>query len=171
MENIKNWCSNKENLKILFMIGMAIVLVFVLKNRFSEKTANTSGSSSTHYDTGMGSLTQNSARRDNSRMAEKAPARLKQVMLHGLKAPISLKRDIFSYRISKNSSKREEAQKDSGLKLNATITDGSEPLAIIGNEVLGIGESVNGFEIRAIKNNEAVLLRDGKHYTLRIIEE
>ena len=87
MGNIKHWCSNKENIKILIMIGMAIILLVILKIRFSGKTVQTSDLSAAGYETGAESITQDSEREYIKRIPETAPARSKKLMFRGLKPP------------------------------------------------------------------------------------
>ncbi len=49
MKNIKDWLSNKENIKILVMAGLAVLLVFVLKHRYSKGEDSTQSSQSVPY--------------------------------------------------------------------------------------------------------------------------
>ena len=172
MDNIKNWCSNKENIKLAIMIGMAIIFVFVLKSRFSGKAVITSDSSVLSNETQIESLHQDSVRGYNTRMQEKTPARLKEMNDHDLKPPPFLKRDLFSSRNPEIKPKREAAQMEAAnLELTATIIDDQGALAIIGNEVLGIGEMLMGLRITAIKNNEVILSKGKSQHVLRIKEE
>ena len=166
-KKVTDWLSNKENIKLLLIIPLSILLIFVLKHRMSGgKDAEKSGASPEIHRSSPAATVH---ARDTSWKREAGGTR--SMKNYALKAPPSLKRNIFAFRISKNNSIREEEQKDSGLKLNATITDDRAPLAIIGSEVLGIGDMVKGFKVTEIKNDEAVLLKDGIHYTLRMVEE
>jgi hypothetical protein len=172
MDNIKNWCSNKENIKLAVMIGMDIIFVFVLKSRFSGKAVITSDSAAISKETEMESLSQDSVRGHNTRVQEKEPAQLTAVTVHDLKPPPFLKRDLFSSRNPEIKPKREAAQMEAAnLELTATIIDDQGALAIIGNEVLGIGEMVMGLHITAIKNNEVILSKGKRQHVLRIKEE
>jgi len=169
MENIKNWCSNKENIKILFMIGMAIVLVFVLKNRFGGTEAENSDSSAASYENRMEPQTEIAMGGYDKRIPKKAPARSKAMKFKSPEPPPFLKRDLFSSRYSGlNPIRKSEETEEVNLELKATIIDGRDPLAIIGNEVLGLGEFIKGAEVIAIKNNVAILSRDGKQYVLKM---
>jgi hypothetical protein len=172
MENIKNWCSNKENIKILIMIGMAIILLIILKIRFGAKADHTPDASAARYETGTESLTRDSVREYIKRIPEKPPARSEKVMSHGLKPPPFLKRDIFFSRTTGTELTRKAEHVDEvKLELTATIIDGQGALAIIGNEVLGMGEVVKGLRVTSIKNNEVTLTRGKRQYVLRIKEE
>jgi len=172
MSNIKNWCSNKENIKILIMIGMAIILIVVLKNRFGGTSAEKSDSSKVRYETGMESQAQAATRDNYKRIPEKSPERSQKVKFSGLKPPPFLKRDLFASRIPVTNPKRKaEQMEEVKLELTATIIDGQGALAIIGNEVLGMGEMVNGLRVTAIKKNEVILSKGKKQHVLRIKEE
>jgi hypothetical protein len=172
MENIKNWCSNKENIKILVMIGMAIILMVILKISFGGKAVQTSDSSAAHYETGTESLTQDSAREYIKRIPETAPARSKKLMFRGLKPPPFLKRDLFFSRTTGTKPTRKaEHVEEVKLELTATIIDGQGALAIIGNEVLGMGEVIKGLRVTSIKKNEVILSKGKKQYVLRIKEK
>ena len=172
MGTIKNWCSNKENIKILIMIGMAIILMVILKIRFSGKAVHISDSSAAGNEAGIESLTQDSAGGNNSRIPEQAPARSQKVIFHSPKPPPFLKRDLFSSRNPGTNPKRKAEQtKEVNLELTATIIDGQGALAIIGNEVLGMGDTVKGLRVTAIRKNEVVLSKGKRQYILRIKEE
>lgn len=172
MENIKNWCSNKENIKILVMIGMAIILVVILKIRFGEKAVHIPDTSAAHYKTGTELQTKDSVREYSKTIHERPPARSEKVVFHDLKPPPSLKRDLFFSR--KPGTKpigKEEHVEEVKLELTATIIDGQGALAIIGNEVLGMGEVIEGLRVTSIKKNEVVLSKGKRQYVLRIREK
>ena len=154
------------------MIGMAIVLVVVLKNRFSGKGVNTSGSSEARYEREMEPRNQESVKRRNRRIGGKAQARLKKVEFNAVKPPAFLKRDLFSSRNPGNTPKRMAEQIEKvNLELTATIIDGTGALAIIGNEVLGMGDMIKGLRVTAIKANEVILSKGKRQYVLRIKDE
>ncbi len=96
----------------------------------------------------------------------------KTIKYDNLQPPPYLTRDIFSFRNSgDNSIRSSDGIIPDNLELNATIIDDGEPLAIIGNKVMGIGEFVNGLEVREIKNNEVVLAKGEQKYILRMIQK
>jgi len=172
MDNIKNWCSNKENIKILFMIGMAIILLVILKIRFGGKAVHTSGSSVAGYEAEMKTPVQDSVRVDNKKMPERAPARAENVMYRGPKPPPFLKRDLFTSRNPVTKPKRKTGKVEKvNLELTATIIDGQGALAIIGNEVFGMGDMVQGLRVTSIKKNEVVLSKGKRQHVLRLKEE
>jgi hypothetical protein len=172
MENIKKWCSNKENIKILFMIGMAILLIVVLKHRFSGNSAKTSDSSAVSHETVMKAQTQDGTGGFDKRIQDKAPARSQTVKFNGLKSPPFLKRDLFYSGNPEIMPIRKAGQMErNNLELTATIIDDQGALAIIGNEVLGMGEMIKGFRVTAIKNNEVILSKGEKQHVLRVSEE
>ena len=172
MDNLKKWCSNKENIKILIMIGMAIILIVVLKNRFGETSAEKSDSSAVGHETGMEAQNQAGTLAYDKRIPEKTPARSQKVKFNRFKQPPFLKRDLFSSGNPVFKPIRKTEQMDgSNLELTATIIDGQGALAIIGNEVLGMGEMVNGLRVTAIKKNEVILSKGKKQHVLRIKEE
>ncbi len=88
-----------------------------------------------------------------------------------LNAPPYLTRDLFSAGYLKHKYRGIPGEIGNSLKLKATIIDGLDPLAIIGDEVLGIGEFVNGLEVTDIKSNEVILSKGGNKYRLRMAGE
>jgi hypothetical protein len=167
MKITADWFLKKDNIQLLLVVVLSIVLIVVFKNRMSGgKDIEKAAASPVTHNTAPGTPV---TVQDKALKSEAVDS--KSLKASELKAPPSMKRDIFSFRISENSSKREVVKSGPDLKLNATITDDGEPLAIIGSEVLGIGEMVKGFTVITINNNEAVLLRNGKHYTLRMIDQ
>jgi hypothetical protein len=172
MDKIKIWCSNKENIKILLMIGMAIILVVILKNRFGGTEAEKSDSSEASYENRMEPQTEIAIGGYDKGIPKRAPARSKTTKLKGPEPPPFLKRDLFFSRYSELNPKiKGEEMEDLNLELTATIVDGRGALAIIGNEVLEMGEMVNGLRVTAIKNNEVILSKGKRKYVLRINEE
>jgi len=172
MDNIKNWCSNKENIKILFMIGMAIILLVILKIRFGGKAVHTSGPSVAGYEAEMKTPVQDSVRVDNKKMPERAPARTENVMFRGPKPPPFLKRDLFTSRNPVTKPKRKTGKVEKvNLELTATIIDDQGALAIIGNDVFGMGDMVQGLRVTSIKKNEVILSKGKKQHVLRLKEE
>ncbi len=100
------------------------------------------------------------------------PVNSEHTEVDNLKPPSSLKRDLFSSGRSMDKVKRNPDKKElKNLELKATIIDGQDPLAIIGDEVLGIGGSVEGLKVTAIKNNEVTLSKGGSQYILRMKKE
>lgn len=172
MDTVRNWLSKKENIKILFMIAMAIVLVVILKNRFGAQAVHTSDSSVAGYEAEKETPALDSVKVDNKRMPERTPARTKNVIYQGLKPPPFLKRDLFASRKPVTIPKRKaEPVEKVNLKLTATIIDSQGALAIIGNEVFGMGDMVQGLRVTSIKNNEVVLSKGRKQHVIRIEEE
>ncbi len=94
-------------------------------------------------------------------------------------APLALKRDIFtSSRVARSGGKKVvplvskvELTELEGLKLKATVIDKSGSLAIIGDSVVSVGESVKGFKVTAIMSNEVMLSGAGKNHILRMSAE
>jgi hypothetical protein len=98
--------------------------------------------------------------------------------------PENLARDIFNFETSRKSTgdagdasrkkrKREPpAQQNaaSRLKLEATLTGGA-PVAVINNQPLMIGQSIRGYKLREIRDQEAVLTKDGKDIVLKISQD
>jgi hypothetical protein len=171
MNNFYNWCSKKENIKMMVMAGLAVFLIVFLIHRFSGgNDMNTSASSEAIYENSIESQTQLTKRFNDEKIIKHSLS--KTMEFDNMKPPPSITRDIFSYSNAKNKPKRyaeEMVMKD--LTLQATIIDDQEPLAIIDNEVLGIGDFVKGFEVTAIKDNEVMLFEDGKNHILMMIKE
>ena len=163
--------SNKDNIKIAVMVGLAVVLLIVIAKRFSGSGTDEQPVSAVAGHQQIVMPQSQTVKRQYSKAAVNKAAVPKSVKYNNSEAPPFLTRDLFNSRNWDVRPKREADQKDPGLKLNATITDDGDPLAIIGDEVLGIGDSVKGFKVTAIRNHEAVLSGDGKHYTLRMTEE
>lgn len=167
MEKTANWFSKSDNMKIVLVAALSLVLVVVLMMRMSgDKDAEKPATPAETYNTAAETPApfQKQTRDDN------ANRRVEPMKADTMKPPLFLKRDLFSYRMSKNSSKRDEGGSAPDLELNATITDDGEPLAIIGNEVFGTGEMVKGFRVTQIKNNEVILSKENRQYVIRISE-
>ncbi len=171
MINIINWCTKKENVKIIFMLGLAVILLIALQHLFSRgKETHKADSSEAMYENRMESQTQAAKRIKDEKMLKSSNA--KTIKYDNLQPPPYLTRDIFSFRNSgDNSIRSSDGIIPDNLELNATIIDDGEPLAIIGNKVMGIGEFVNGLEVREIKNNEVVLAKGEQKYILRMIQK
>jgi hypothetical protein len=167
--NIKKWCSNKDNIKILFMIGMAIILIFVLIHRFGGNGTQTSDASMAPHKTGIDSQAQASVPKYIQTMPYKK--RSEKMVSYGQKPPPFLKRDLFFSRKIRNNPIRNGEREELNLELTATIIDSQGAVAIIGNEVLGMGEIVEGLRVTSIKNNEVILSKGKAQYVLRIKEE
>ncbi|MBI5740453.1 MAG: hypothetical protein HZA16_07000 [Nitrospirae bacterium] len=152
-------------MKIIIMAGLAVVLVFVLAHRFfSGQGKDDEAHASPAHEDGMNSET---------------PAAALKSSLDDLKtaefddeAPPSLGRDIFSSgdTVYGPTEQAEEAEYET-LQLKATIIDDQGALAIIDDEVMRIGQSIKGLQVRTIKNNEVILSRGEKNYTMKVTEE
>ena len=169
MEDIKKWCSDKENLKIVFMVIMAIVLVFILKIRFSGKGEV---SSATAQEENIIMPTQAADSNIIQRKVTRTPAPRGSRVFQTAKAPPFLERDLFSSRISASVPKRKgEHVEQVELELTATIIDSQGALAIIGNDVLAIGDMVQGYQVTSIKKNAVLLSKGKRQHELRIKED
>lgn len=165
--------SKKENIKIAVMLGLAVVLVIVLVKRFSGGRADEQPFSAEagHEQIVMPQL-QKVKRDYNKATVKRAAVNWKNMKSYSPKAPPFLTRDIFNSRNRDISPKRKaERVKEVPLELTATIVDDQSALAIIGSEVLVTGDTVKGFRVTAIKNNEVVLSKGKRRYVLRISEE
>lgn len=160
-----------DNIKLLLVVLLSVVLIVVLKIRMSGgQDTEMSASPSEIYNTSAETL----ASREQlfaDKTLKPASRGSEHLEPSALKPPPFLKRDIFSFGTARNSLKREADQSAPLLKLNATITDNGKPLAIIENEVLEIGDFVKGLKVTAIRDHEAELYGDGKHYTLKMIKD
>ena len=56
------------------------------------------------------------------------------------------------------------------LKLTATLVSNSTPLIIVGGEMLGIGETIAGYRLVAVKEGIAVFDRDGERHTVSLVD-
>lgn len=165
MKKTVDWLSKRDNIKIVLVLVLSLVLIVVLKIRMSGgKDADKSATSPETYKT---------AAETHADMALKQePVGARPMTDDTLKPPPFLKRDLFSYRNpGTNPTRKAEQMEEENLELTATIINGQSAIAIIGNKVLGIGESVNGFEVRAIKNNEVTLVKGEKKYIMRMIRD
>jgi len=163
MINPGNWLSNKNNLKIVIMAGLAILLIFVLKYRFfqGQEAGDQAASTQTH---------------DSSLEYETRAANLESdptiMEFDDLKPPPSLETDIFSSGNAEyNPGEEAKEMEVDKLELRATIIDDQGALAIIDDDVLRIGEFIKGLQVRTIKNNEVMLSRGEKNYTMSVIKE
>ena len=117
---------------------------------------------------------------------------LKKGMKTGQEWPDHLERDIFSFQtpgaapsrpageVTKQQGRVENIyhSSQSGLaqggipkfKLEATLTGGA-PVAVINNQPLMIGQSISGYQLREIRDRQAVLTRDGQDIVLELAQE
>ncbi|MEW5800998.1 MAG: hypothetical protein AB1847_02730 [bacterium] len=106
--------------------------------------------------------------------------------------PDHLVRDIFSFGTMQDQTPDEKTRRATGaatdvsrkgehgeqpakvassrFKLEATLTGGA-PIAVINNQPLAIGQSISGYQLREIKDKEAILTRDGEDVVLKISPE
>jgi hypothetical protein len=172
MEDIKKWCSDKENLKIVFMIFMAIILVVILKIRLGGKAEQKDVSPTSAHKTEVTATSQSPAREIKQRKMVRTPVRTGSRAFQGTKAPPFLERDLFSSRKSPSVPTRKgEHVEQVELELTATIIDNQGALAIIGDDVFAIGDMVQGYQVMSIKNNEVVLSKGKRQYVFKFNEE
>ena len=57
------------------------------------------------------------------------------------------------------------------LELTVTLVSESGPMVVVDGELLGIGESIKGFELISVTEGGAVFARQGKKYSLTVAEE
>jgi hypothetical protein len=164
--------SNKENIKIAVMVGLALVLIIVIAKRFSNSGTDEPVSAVAGHEQIEMHEQQNVKRQYSKAPFKKTAMKSENIKLFNSEAPPFLTRDLFNSRIRDIIPKREKEQvKEVPLELTATIIDGNGELAIIGDEVLGIGDEVKGFTIKEVRNNEVLLARDGDLYTLGVKDE
>ena len=65
----------------------------------------------------------------------------------------------------------EPAQQQIDLELTATMVSESTPMVVVDGKLLGIGESIKGFELIGVTEGGAVFARQGKRYSLKVAEE
>lgn len=57
------------------------------------------------------------------------------------------------------------------FELTATLVSESTPMVVVDGKLLGIGETINGFELIAVTEGSAVFTRQGKKYSLTVAED
>ncbi len=67
--------------------------------------------------------------------------------------------------------RRELSLGGEGLALGGILWDPQNPLAVINDEVLGVGEEVNGLRVIKISETEVLLEDDGREFTLKLASE
>jgi len=166
MSNFINRRSGKDNIKIIIMAGLAVVLIFILAHRFFGGQGENDAASAAHTH-------EDSLKSDTLTAALKlSPANSKPPEFGGLEPPPFLGRDIFSSGDTVYNRKGKAGETEyEGLQLKATIIDDRGALAIIDDDVLRIGEFIKGLQVRTIKNNEVMLSRGEKNYTMSVIKE
>ena len=56
------------------------------------------------------------------------------------------------------------------LELTATLVSDVMPLIIVGGELLGIGEAIEGYRLIAVQEGVAVFDREGQRHTVSLVE-
>ncbi|MGA1823220.1 MAG: hypothetical protein ACMUIP_01060 [bacterium] len=84
------------------------------------------------------------------------------------KWPDHLDRDIFQFKTKKRFFFQPKVT-PKPLRLEATFT-GGQPMAVINNQPVSIGESIEGYQLTEIKDSLVILTRDGKDTTLLLNE-
>ena len=99
----------------------------------------------------------------------------------GQELPDHLERDIFRFQNegapagqpARAAEQKKGAPSKKGIprfKLEATLT-GDNPVAVINNQPLMVGQSISGYRLREIGDRQAVLTRDGQDIILEIAGE
>ena len=57
------------------------------------------------------------------------------------------------------------------LDLTATLVSETTPMVVIGGELIAIGEKIEGFELIAVMEGEAIFIRAGKKFSFIIDDE
>lgn len=88
------------------------------------------------------------------------------------------KRDPFGMKVDRNtmagyppSVKGITERRPTGLNLTAISRKGNLAFVLINEEVLGPGESINGFQVDAIRDKSVVMSKNNFKFTLRLREE
>ena len=87
--------------------------------------------------------------------------------------PLMPERDLFNWpaeqRISLQARAAEALRVDpfAGLSLDGIIWDKNQPLAIINDTLVGLGESISGSLVKAIKRDEVILENKNATHTLQ----
>ncbi len=84
------------------------------------------------------------------------------------KWPDHLDRNIFQFKRGRRTFIPGRYSKKT-LRLEATFT-GGQPMAVINNQPLSIGESISGYQLSEIKDKLVILTKDGKNTTLSLNE-
>lgn len=169
MNKMHSWYSNKESIKVVIMLMLALVLAVVLYHRFSDKDAgDLTYLSSVAHETEVQALSSDESGDRLHRSSEGlVPGRSRSIT-----APPALDRDIFSFRILGESSIVDAGRSAADqFELNATLIDAGEPLAIIDGEVLGVGATVRGYEVGEIRDGEVSLMKSKHKYIIKMKEE
>lgn len=63
-----------------------------------------------------------------------------------------------------------DTPKSSALpELTATLVSTSRPMAIVGGELLGLGEEMDGYRLVAVTEGQAVFIKQGQRHTLQLV--
>jgi len=63
------------------------------------------------------------------------------------------------------------AQQKIDFELTATLVSESTPMVVVDGKLLGIGDTIEGFELIAVTEGSAVFTRQGKKYSLTVAED
>lgn len=179
MNSILGWCSNKENIKVLLVGGLAVILIIIVKIQFfGGAEINQPLPSSSSYTNITTSHLQDSEH-DKDEITYNVSHIKSLPGSAQIQPPSSISRDIFSPGNHANktektippSKKTRERKLARSLALKGTIMDNQGSLAIINDETLAIGESIKGFVVTAIDDNKVIVSLNGRQTTLRIKEK
>lgn len=56
-----------------------------------------------------------------------------------------------------------------GLMLRGTVTRATRPFALVNDELLEVGQSINGYQLLSIAEGQAVFIKNDKQLTLSVI--
>lgn len=154
------------------MIFMAIVLVVILKIRFAGTSEHSEVSPSAAQKIEVTAIPQSPSSDISRNKMVRSPVQTGRGTFQGTKAPPLLERDLFSSSKSPSVPTRKgEHAEQVELELTATIIDSQGALAIIGDDVLAIGDMVQGLQVTSIKKNEVVLSKGNKQYIFKLNED
>ncbi len=171
-ENVSKFM-NRKNIEMMAVIGLSLVLALVLKNRFMGHNTVTRSSSPT----ASSGLLLDSKPHPIEQGNVQPPGRPEKLAADELSSsshpsPASLRRDLFSPVNAAydplNLLKKGGART---LALKAIFLDSQNPLAIINDKVVRMGESIDGAKVLEIRENEVVLSNGKQVSTLKLNKE
>ncbi len=168
----------KETIEKTLVVGLSLVLLFVLRARFGGAKATVDNPPVQSRPAAVGTVSPVAAMpRPGAVEARPESARRPRALPHDLdETPPAIGRDLFAPRNpladpwrTAPAGGREASRREP--ELQAIFLGGESPLAIINDEVVAAGGTVQGSQVKAIGKNEVVLSRDGKQRTLYLYPE
>ncbi len=167
----------KEKIEMFLVVALAMVLLVVLKIRFFGDASEVPVKAGAPRAT-MSEVSNDTPVADGPAIAVSTPRGQRAVRRAASSSdiPPSLSRDLFAslnpaYRALEPGKLRGAGGRRAGRALQAIFEDTRRPLAIINEEVVGVGDQVGSARVVTIEKDSVVISVGGREKTLRMDDE